>query len=304
MVPKLFLVEWKNTFLVHIQNKNAKPTVAILRLIDRQRDGQEIDQGLIKKVLDSFVSLGFDEADINKPHLGVYKEHFEIPFQEATQKYYELQSRAFLTKNSISDYLKQAEEWLGEEEGQVERYLDTNMRKPLISKCKHILIHPHIKPMHEIFLSLIDHDKDEDLKRMYTLLARIPNSFGPLWDKFEEHVRKAGLAAIMRLIGEGGLAAEVDPKAYIDTLFEVHHKWSEAVKRSFGSEDGFITSLDKACGDFINNNTINGTLSTRSPDLLAKRVDALLRKNNTMVEEDLEGSLNQVVCTFSGKFSV
>lgn len=47
---------------------------------------------------------------------------------------------------------------------------------------------------------------------MYALLARIPEGLEPLRKKFEEHVKKAGLAAVAKLTqaaGEGGAAAEV-----------------------------------------------------------------------------------------------
>jgi len=161
------------------------------------------------------------------------------------------------------------------------------------------LIRKHSKLMHESFQSLLDYDKDEDLQRMYALLARIPDGLEPLRNKFEEHVKKAGLAAVARLVGEGGAAPEVDPKAYVDALLEVHRKSSETVKRSFKGEAGFVASLDKACRDFVNKNAATGTSSTKSPELLAKHADALLRKNNKMAEEeDLESALNRVMVLF------
>jgi len=298
--PQLSLVQWKNNFFIHIQNKNSKLAGAILRLINRQRDGQEIDQGLVKRVVDSFVSLGLDEADINKAHLDVYKEHFEIPFLEATEKYYKLESEAFLAENSISDYLKKVEQRLREEEDRVERYLNTNTREPLISKCGHVLIREHSKLMHESFQSLLDYDKDEDLQRMYALLTRIPDGLEPLRNKFEEYVKNAGLAAASGLVGEDGAAAEIDPKAYVDALLEVHRKSSETVKRNFKGDVGFVVSLDKACRDFVNRNAATGTSGTKSAELLVRHADALTRKNKKMVEgEDLERALNQVVCTFT-----
>ena len=302
---QLSLVQWKNEFFVYIQKKNSKLVGAILRLIERQRNGQEIDQGLVKKVVDSLVSLGLDEADINKIHLDVYKEHLEIPFLEATEKYYKIESETFLAENSIPDYLKKVEEWSREEEDRVERYLNTNTREPLTSKCEHVLIREHSKLLHESFRGLLDNERDEDLQRMYEILARIPDGLDPPRNKFEEHVKKAGLAAVARLVGEGGVAAEVDPKAYVDALFEVHRKSSETVKRSFKGEAGFFASLDKACRDFVNKNAATGTSSIKSPELLARHVNALLMKNNKMAEEeDLESALNRVVRAFSGQFVI
>ncbi|KAI0786858.1 Cullin-domain-containing protein [Abortiporus biennis] len=298
-VYTLALVQWRQNFFTHIQNKNQKLAGAILRLIERQRNGETIDQGLVKKVVDSLVSLGLDESDILKVSHEVYKEHFEQPFLDATEKYYRKESETFLAENSIPDYLKRAEERLREEEDRVERYLNTNTRKGLISKCEHVLIREHAERMWESFQELLDYDKDEDLQRMYALLSRIPEGLDPLRKKFEEHVKKAGLNAVSKLIGQNDKENDVDPKAYVDALLEVHHKNAETVSRSFRGEAGFVASLDKACREFVNKNAATGTSTTKSPELLAKHADALLRKNNKMAEEeDLEGALNKVMVLF------
>ncbi|KAG1748664.1 Cullin-domain-containing protein [Suillus lakei] len=299
-VYTLALVQWKSNFFLHVQSKHTKLAGAILRLIERQRNGETIDQGLVKKVVDSFVSLGLDESDINKASLDVYREHLETPFLDATEKYYEQESEAFLAESSVSDYLKKAEERLKEEEDRVDRYLNTDTRKQLVSKCEHVLIRQHSDLMWESFQSLLDFDKDEDLQRMYALLSRIPEGLEPLRKKFEEHVKKAGLAAVAKLLGEGPEGADsLDPKAYVDALLEVHRKNSETVTRSFRGEAGFVASLDKACREFVNRNAATGSSTTKSPELLAKHADMLLRKNNKMAEEeDLEGALNRVMVLF------
>ncbi|TFY59045.1 hypothetical protein EVJ58_g6024 [Rhodofomes roseus] len=297
-VYTLALVQWKQNFFLHIQSKGQKLAGALLRLIERQRNGETIDQTLVKKVVDSFVSLGLDEGDINKVSYEVYKEHFEAPFLEATEKYYKQESEAFLAENTVAEYLKKAEERLREEEDRVERYLNNNTRKGLISKCEHVLIREHAELMWENFQELLDYDKDEDLQRMYALLARIPEGLEPLRKRFEEHVKRSGLAAVSKLVGQGGADA-IDPKAYVDALLEVHSKNSETVTRSFRGEAGFVASLDKACREFVNRNDATGTSTTKSPELLAKHADALLRKNNKMAEEeDLEGALNKVMVLF------
>ncbi|KAF8582805.1 Cullin-domain-containing protein [Ramaria rubella] len=299
-VYTLSLVQWKTNFFLHIQSKNNKLAGAILKLIERQRNGENIDQGLVKKVVDSFVSLGLDEADSNKASLEVYREHMEGPFITATERYYKQESDAFLAENSVSEYLKKAEERLREEEDRVERFLNTNTRKTLITRCEHVLIREHSEIMWEEFQKLLDYDKDEDLQRMYALLARIPEGLEPLRKKFEEHVKQAGLAAVFKLVGEGGAAVDtLDPKAYVDALLEVHKKNQETVNRSFKGEAGFVASLDKACREFVNRNAATGTSTTKSPELLAKHADALLRKSNKLSEEgDLEEALNQVMVLF------
>ena len=274
---------------------------AILRLIERQRNGETIDQGLVKKVVDSFVSLGIEESDLNKASLDNYKEHFEIlvPQMVLRRTINTNQSRRSLAENPVSDYLKKAEERLKEEEDRVERYLHTTTRKLLITKCEHVLVRAHSQLMWENFQSLLDYDKDEDLQRMYSLLSRIPEGLEPLRKKFEEHVKRTGLGSCLQTqAGTADPAAieALEPKAYVDALLEVHTKSSETVNRSFKGEAGFVASLDRACREFVNRNAAT-TTSSRSPELLAKHADALLRKNNKVSEEgDLEGALNRVVC--------
>ena len=254
----------------------------------------------MKKVVDSFVSLGIDESDLNKASLDNYKEHFEYSFLAATEAYYKHESESFLAENTVSDYLKKAEERLKEEEDRVERYLHTTTRKLLITKCEHVLVRAHAELMWESFQSLLDYDKDEDLQRMYSLLSRIPEGLEPLRRKFEDHVKRTGLAAVAKLVGSDPTAIEtLEPKAYVDALLEVHTKSSETVNRSFKGEAGFVASLDRACREFVNRNAGTGQSSSRSPELLAKHADALLRKNNKVSEEgDLEGALNRVVRRF------
>ncbi|KAJ3755967.1 Cullin [Lentinula raphanica] len=298
-VYTLALVQWRTNLFVPIQQKHTKLAGAVLRLIEQQRNGETIDQGLVKKVVDSFVSLGLDETDTNKACLDVYKEHFEGPFIAATEKFYIQESESFLAEHSISEYLKKAEERLKEEEDRVERYLNTQTRKVLISKCEHVLIREHASLMWDSFEDLLDYDKDEDLQRMYSLLSRIPEGLDPLRKRFEEHVKKAGLLAVSRLAGEGAVEDVLDPKAYVDALLEVHQKNSETVTRSFRGEAGFVASLDKACRDFVNRNAATGSSNTKSPELIAKHADLLLRKNNKLAEEeDLEGALNRVMILF------
>ncbi|KAG9308801.1 Cullin-domain-containing protein [Chiua virens] len=298
----LALVQWKLNFFLQVQSKNGKLAGAIVRLVERQRNGESIDQGLVKTVVDSFVSLGsVDEGDINKASLDVYKEHLEAPFLEATEKYYQQESEAFLAERSVSDYLKKAEERLREEEDRVDRYLNTSTRKPLVSKCEHVLIRQHSELISESFQTLLlDFDTDDDVQRMYALLSRIPEGSEPLMKKFEEHVKRAGLIAVSNLVGEGSEGTDgPDPTAYVDALWEVHRENSETVTRSFRGEAGFVASLDKACREFVNRNAATRLLTTKSPELLAEHADMLLRKNNRMAEEeDLEGSLNRVMMLF------
>ncbi|KAJ6559972.1 Cullin [Mycena capillaripes] len=319
-VYTLALAQWRQHLFTPLQ---PPLTAAILRLVAAQRDGASIDQALVKKVVDSFVSLGLDAADPNKECLDVYKEQFEAPFLAATETYYSAEAEAFLNaggagsggSGNIPEYLKKAEGRLREEEERVVRYLHAKTRKELVGKCESVLLRAHAPRMWEAFQALLDYDADEDLQRMYALLARIPEGLEPLRRKFEAHVKAAGLGAVSALVAapsadkgadkaadkdkDEGKAGELDPKAYVDALLAVHEKNAATVARSFKGEAGFAAALDKACREFVNRNAATGTSAARSPELLAKHADMLLRKSNKVAGDvDLEGALNRVMVLF------
>lgn len=70
---------------------------------------------------------------------------------------------------------------------------------------------------------------------------------------------------------------------------------------SFKNDNGFVAALDKACGKFINTNavTVASKSTSKSPELLAKYCDLLLKKSSKNPEEaELEDTLNQVMVVF------
>ena len=140
-------------------------------------------------------------------------------------------------------------------------------------------------------------EKNADLGRMYSLVSRIPDGLGELKILLENHINKQGLAAIEKL-GEEALN---DPKLYVVTVLSVHRKYNALVLTSFSNDSGFVAALDKACGRFINNNSVTkrANASSKSPELLAKYCDFLLKRSSkNPLDEELEDTLNQVMVVF------
>ena len=87
----------------------------------------------------------------------------------------------------------------------------------------------------------------------------------------------------------------------MNTLLEVHKKYNALVLTAFNNDSGFVAALDKACGRFINSNAVTrqANSSSKSPELLAKYCDLLLKKSSKTPEEaELEDTLNQVMVVF------
>lgn len=96
-----------------------------------------------------------------------------------------------------------------------------------------------------------------------------------------------------------------DPKIYVNTILEVHKKYNALVLVAFNNDSGFVAALDKACGRFINSNSVTraANSSSKSPELLAKYCDLLLKKSSKNPEEaELEDTLNQVVSILLNKY--
>lgn len=292
-VYTLHLVQWKEHVFAQTQRSVMD---AVLRLVERQRNGETVDYAQIKSIVDCFISLGLDDNESTKSTLEVYKLYFEAPYLESTKQYYQNESKQFLAENSVVEYMKKAEVRLNEEKDHVPLYLIHEIMVPLMKTCNQALIADHAAILRDEFQNLLDNERQEDLGRMYKLLSRIPEGLDPLRTRFENHVRRAGLNAVEKVAADGDA---LEPKVYVDSLLEVHSQYESLVNRAFKGESEFVRSLDNACKEFVNRNTVCKSGSTRSPELLAKYTDNLLKKTAKSAEEsDLEQMLGQIMTVF------
>ncbi|KAJ3403602.1 hypothetical protein HDV05_007742, partial [Chytridiales sp. JEL 0842] len=163
-INTLALVSWREHLFMSVQ---ADVVAAVLQLIEKQRNGESIEQSLIKSVVESFVSLGLDENDSTKPTLDIYKQYFEQAFIAATEAYYRSESEKFISENPVVGYMKKAAARLAEEENRIHLYLHASTHKPLVTTCENVLIKAHATAMQDEFQGLLDQDMMEDLDRMY-----------------------------------------------------------------------------------------------------------------------------------------
>ncbi|KAA8911597.1 hypothetical protein TRICI_003755 [Trichomonascus ciferrii] len=298
-VNTLCLVRWKSELFDPIQNRIVD---AILKQIEKQRNGEAITSVNIKQALQSFVSLGLDENNTKKTSLAVYKQFFEQRFLDATRDYYTKESDYFLANHSVIEYIKKASQRIQEENGRIQMLLHPSTETTLMPICDEVLIANHAQIIQDEFYTLLSEDRRDDFHQLYKLLSRVEGLLAPIQTTFQDYVRKQGLAAVEKLAKE---VEKPDPKAYVDTLLAVQSKYAEIVRTAFESNSELVKSLDTGCNVFINSNTIalpanapKGSES-KTPELLARYTDQLLKKSSKTAEEtDVDAALNGIMTLF------
>ncbi|KID82515.1 WD40/YVTN repeat-like-containing domain protein [Metarhizium guizhouense ARSEF 977] len=213
----LHLVEWR---IVVIGSISEKVVNVVLKSIEAGRNGQIIENGLIKQTVESFASLSIDLDGPSLPTLGTYRHYFETRFLETTMMYYRADSKQFLAEYGVIEYMRRAEIRLDEEDELARACLHPVTEDALRQTCIQVLIVEHSEVLRSNFLSLLDAGREEDMARTVNLLARMPDGLAPLFSKFEDHLRKAGFAAVIEAVTA---AEKLESKIYVGPVSAQYH---------------------------------------------------------------------------------
>lgn len=186
----LHLIQWREVVFAQLHRDVME---GVSKMVERQRNGETIEYGLIKRIIDSFITLGPDEADPTKATIGIYRHYFETPFLDATKRFYQNESKQFVADNGVVEYMKKAEAWLDEEDERIKMYLGPNIAEPLRRICNTALIVDHETLLRGEFQSVLDNGQVNDMARMQNLLSRIPGGSDFLLTKLRKALGESGL---------------------------------------------------------------------------------------------------------------
>ncbi|XP_042477831.1 cullin-4-like [Macadamia integrifolia] len=208
-----------------------KTVTGLLRLIERERLAEAIDRTLLGHLLKMFTALG------------IYSESFEKPFLECTSEFYASEGVKYMQQSDVPDYLKHVESRLHEEHERLMLYLDPSTRKPLVATAEKQLLERHTSAiLDKGFTMLMDGNRIEDLRRIYTLFSRV-NAL--------ELLRQA-LGSYIRGTGQGIVIDEEKDKDLVPCLLEFKASLDTIWEESFSRNESFSNTIKDAFEHLIN----------------------------------------------------
>ncbi|XP_045833452.1 cullin-1-like [Trifolium pratense] len=268
---------------------------AVIDLIYKEREGEQIDGSLLKNVLDIFVAIGMGE-------IVQYEEDFEVQMLEDTANYYKSKATIWIESDSCPDYMIKAEDCLKRERERVSHYLHASTEQKLVETVQHELLVNRASQLlekeHSGCRALLRDDKVDDLSRMYRLYHKIPKGLDPVANVFKQHITDEGTALVQlaeesasnqKTAGGSGSQDQVLVRKFI----ELHDKYMTYVNNCFMNHTLFHKALKDAFEVFCNK-TVAGSSSA---ELLSSFCDNILKKGGSekMSDEAIEDTLEKVV---------
>jgi len=186
--------------------------------------------------------------------------------------------------------MRKAEARLQEEQQRVAHYLSSSTEQKLKRVVEHELIQRHASALVEMensgCASMFNDGKVDDLKRMYRLFSRVPETLQLLCTALSKHIKARG-SQLVRDQDE-----QRDPVVFVQELLNLRDKYGRFITESFRGAKNFEKVMKEAFEAFIN-------ADARVASYLAQYVDDMLRsKLRGLGEEQVEERLSKVIVIF------
>ncbi|GLU07427.1 hypothetical protein SLE2022_243870 [Rubroshorea leprosula] len=270
---------------------NGKVRDAVITLIDKEREGEQIDRTLLKNVLDIFVEIDME----------CYEKDFEEPMLNDTGGYYSCKASSWILEDSCPDYMLKSEECMRKERERVSHYLHSSSEPKLVEKVQHELLVVFANQLLEKEISgcraLLRDDKVDDLSRMYRLYHKIPKGLELIANTFKQHVTNEGTVLIQQAedaaSNQATTSSGAPEQVLIRKIIELHDKYMAYVTDCFSNNTLFHKALKEAFEVFCNKTVAGGY----SAELLATFCDNILKKGGSekLGDEAIEETLEKIV---------
>ncbi|XP_023933316.1 cullin-2 [Lingula anatina] len=261
----------------------------LLAEVKKDRLGGTVNQAVIHGVVNSFVHV---EQYKKKCPLQLYEDLFEKEFLHETGDYYKAEALRFLDESSCSEYMEKVIQKLDDENLRSRKFLHPCSYAKVTCECQQRMVAEHLLFLHGECKEMVQKEKRKDLSNMYILLKPVHGGLGVLISEVENHIKHTGLEAVHSLKGDNV------PAQFVESMLEVHTKYTELIQGVFHGDQQAVAALDRACAAAINYKP--GPKSPcRSPELLAKYCDTLLKKSaKGMCESEIDDKLASSITVF------
>jgi cullin 1 len=266
---------------------------ALLDKVHKERIGENIDRSIMKDGVTLFIEMGLNT-------LTAYEKDFEAPLIHETSNFYKRESARWIAEDSCPDYMKKAEDRLIQEQARAVAYLHNTTEQTLIKKVESELITDHQNHLLDMensgFIPLLKDYKVDDLSRMYRLFKRINNQ-KPMAERMRDYVKQEGMA-IVESYQEKDMGEAFSQ--YIETLLDLHEKYSKLVNIQFEKDNLFLEALKDAFTSFVNTDLESESRKTKTStaELLSTYCDSIMKATDKVGEDKLEDLLERIVRLF------
>ncbi|CAH8392524.1 unnamed protein product [Eruca vesicaria subsp. sativa] len=197
-----------------VYNKiQCKVREAVLALVDKEREGEDIDRKLMKRVLEFYVEIGMER----------YEQDFETFMLKDTASYYSRKASSWIQEDSIHDYIFKSEQCLQKEKERVSHYLHFSSEPNLVKVVKH-----EFSVVHE----------NQILEKTH---AERQISLGPLAKIFKQHVTDTTINAKEQVLIRKVI--ELHEMYMVTECFQNHTLFHKDLKRAVAGSDALLATF-------------------------------------------------------------
>lgn len=280
-VGDLCLYLWNHGMIAPLKQKLVD---RLMHEIELDRKGMTINQAIVSGVIGSLATV---EEYKKEDTLELYRETFEKPFLESTGEYYRSEAGKYRSELNCSDYMNKVLQIIDLETFRCTKFIHCSSNDKVISEIRARMVADHSSSLHKESENMVNSDRWKDLNAMYKLLKPIDGGLKTLIQQVQWHITQVGLEAIKQVT-----TSDNPPKAFVENFIQVYRKHSDLITSTFNSDQLFVSTLDKACSAIINHR-INPQQPCRSPELLAKYCDSLLRKPGSVSSSQSGSAINK-----------
>jgi cullin 1 len=266
----------------------------VIELINREREGEQIDGALLRNVLNIFIEIGMD----------FYKNEFEDSMLEDTGAYYSRKAALWISEESCQNYILKAEECFRHERETVAHYLHSSTEQKLLEKVQNEILSRYQTQIlgneYSGCHALLTDEKKDDLSRMYRLFCTIPKGLKQVANIFKQHVTSQGIT-LFKCVEDAvnNNADRSDIKAiqeheFVENIIELHDKCMDYVVDAFQGSSVFNKSLREAfeviCDRRVEESTSAELLATFCDNVLKK--SGIVKISDDHIESILEKAAN------------